>query len=191
MNDIKRASTSSNISGAIGASVTINITRQSTAFKHNIKYNFKGSTGTIASNIDTTYAWTIPTSFAALMPNEMSGTGNLIIETMSGTSKVGETKYTMTISIPNYAWTIPTSFAALMPNEMSGTGNLIIETMSGTSKVGETKYTMTISIPNTATFKPTRQSAFQILPLSSLHFQASHCLIQIQKQQVSLLVITL
>ncbi len=38
LNDIKRASTSSNISGAIGASVTINITRQSTAFKHNIKY---------------------------------------------------------------------------------------------------------------------------------------------------------
>lgn len=40
--DIKRASTSSNISGTLGSAVTINITRQMTTFKHNLKYDFKG-----------------------------------------------------------------------------------------------------------------------------------------------------
>lgn len=125
LNDIKRASTSSNISGAIGSSTSINITRQSTTFKHNIKYDFKGSTGTIATNIDTSYAWTIPASFASLMPNEMSGTGNLIIETMSGTSKVGETKYTMTISIPNTATFKPTLSSITLSDTNTKTASLI------------------------------------------------------------------
>ncbi|MTC84658.1 hypothetical protein GKS12_03720 [Streptococcus uberis] len=126
--DIKRASTSSNISGTLGSAVTINITRQMTTFKHNLKYDFKGSTGTIATNVDTSYSWTLPTSFADLLPNDLSGTGTLIVETLSGSTVIGENRYTITATIPNTATYKPTLASVSLSDANTITGSLITGT---------------------------------------------------------------
>lgn len=126
--DIKRASTSSNISGTLGSAVTINITRQMTTFKHNLKYDFKGSTGTIATNVDTSYSWTLPTSFADLLPNDLSGTGTLIVETLSGSTVIGENRYTITATIPNTAAYKPTLASVSLSDANTATGSLITGT---------------------------------------------------------------
>lgn len=126
--DIKRASTSSNISGTLGSAVTINITRQMTTFKHNLKYDFKGSTGTIATNVDTSYSWTLPTSFADLLPNDLSGTGTLIVETLSGSTVIGENRYTITATIPNTATYKPTLANVSLSDANTATGSLITGT---------------------------------------------------------------
>lgn len=126
--DIKRASTSSNISGTLGSAVTINITRQMTTFKHNLKYDFKGSTGTIATNVDTSYSWTLPTSFADLLPNDLSGTGTLIVETLSGSTVIGENRYTITATIPNTATYKPTLASVSLSDANTATGSLITGT---------------------------------------------------------------
>lgn len=126
--DIKRASTSSNISGTLGSAVTINITRQMTTFKHNLKYDFKGSTGTIATNVDTSYSWTLPTSFADLLPNDLSGTGTLIVETLSGSTVIGENRYTITATIPNTATYKPTLASVSLSDANTVTGSLITGT---------------------------------------------------------------
>lgn len=126
--DIKRASTSSNISGTLGSAVTINITRQMTTFKHNLKYDFKGSTGTIATGVDTSYSWTLPTSFADLLPNDLSGTGTLIVETLSGSTVIGENRYTITATIPNTATYKPTLASVSLSDANTITGSLITGT---------------------------------------------------------------
>lgn len=126
--DIKRASTSSNISGTLGSAVTINITRQMTTFKHNLKYDFKGSTGTIATGVDTSYSWTLPTSFADLLPNDLSGTGTLIVETLSGSTVIGENRYTITATIPNTATYKPTLASVSLSDANTATGSLITGT---------------------------------------------------------------
>lgn len=126
--DIKRASTSSNISGTLGSAVTINITRQMSTFKHNLKYDFKGSTGTIATNVDTSYSWTLPTSFADLLPNDLSGTGTLIVETLSGSTVIGENRYTITATIPDTATYKPTLASVSLSDANTATGSLITGT---------------------------------------------------------------
>lgn len=126
--DIKRASTSSNISGTLGSAVTINITRQMSTFKHNLKYDFKGSTGTIATGVDTSYSWTLPTSFADLLPNDLSGTGTLIVETLSGSTVIGENRYTITVTIPNTATYKPTLASVSLSDANTVTGSLITGT---------------------------------------------------------------
>lgn len=126
--DIKRASTSSNISGTLGSAVTINITRQMSTFKHNLKYDFKGSTGTIATGVDTSYSWTLPTSFADLLPNDLSGTGTLIVETLSGSTVIGENRYTITATIPNTATYKPTLASVSLSDANTVTGSLITGT---------------------------------------------------------------
>lgn len=126
--DIKRASTSSNISGTLGSAVTINITRQMSTFKHNLKYDFKGSTGTIATGVDTSYSWTLPTSFADLLPNDLSGTGTLIVETLSGSTVIGENRYTITATIPNTATYKPTLASVSLSDANTATGSLITGT---------------------------------------------------------------
>ncbi|HEN3143849.1 TPA: hypothetical protein U4W96_000150 [Streptococcus agalactiae] len=122
---INRLSTSSNVSGKIGDAVAININRYSTSFTHNLKYDFKGSTGTIATGVDTSYSWTIPATFASLLPNELTGTGNLIVETMNGSTKVGETKYTLSVTIPDTAAYKPTLSSITLSDGNTATASLV------------------------------------------------------------------
>lgn len=127
--DIKRASTSSNISGTLGSAVTINISKQMSTFRHTLKFDFKGLTGTIASLVDTSYAWTIPNSFATMLPNSLSGTGTLIVETYTNTSeKVGENRYTITATIPDTATYKPTLASVSLSDANTVTGSLITGT---------------------------------------------------------------
>lgn len=127
--DIKRASTSDDIAGNVGSAVTINISKQMSTFRHTLKFDFKGLTGTIASLVDTSYAWTIPNSFATMLPNSLSGTGTLIVETYTDTSeKVGENRYTITATIPDTATYKPTLASVSLSDANTVTGSLITGT---------------------------------------------------------------
>ncbi|AUC25553.1 hypothetical protein CGZ53_07775 [Streptococcus uberis] len=127
--DIKRASTSDDISGSVGSAVTINISKQMSTFRHTLKFDFKGLTGTIASLVDTSYAWTIPNSFATMLPNSLSGTGTLIVETYTDTSeKIGENRYTITATIPDTATYKPTLASVSLSDANTATGSLITGT---------------------------------------------------------------
>lgn len=127
--DIKRASTSDDIAGNVGSAVTINISKQMSTFRHTLKFDFKGLTGTIASLVDTSYTWTIPNSFATMLPNSLSGTGTLIVETYTNTSeKIGENRYTITATIPDTATYKPTLASVSLSDANTVTGSLITGT---------------------------------------------------------------
>lgn len=97
---IPRSSSLSVGIGTIGSSVTINITRQSSSFKHTVRYAWGNKSGTIATNVDTSTTWTVPNDFANDIPNSTSGTGTIYVDTYSGSTKTGTQQVTFTANVP-------------------------------------------------------------------------------------------
>jgi len=100
---IPRASSISSISGdTIGSTMTINISRASSSFTHNVYYAF-GSIGStlINSNVITSCSFTVPMTFCNQIPNATSGTGTITVDTYNGSTKVGSVSTSFTVNVPN------------------------------------------------------------------------------------------
>lgn len=97
---IKRASTGKVTATELGKVATITIDRKNSAFKHTLRYDWNGVTGTIASNVDTSYSWTLPMSFADKIPNATSSWGRVFIDTYNGSTKIGTKEATFTGNVP-------------------------------------------------------------------------------------------
>ena len=97
---IVRASTATVVSSELGKPATITIDRKNSAFKHTLSYNWNGMTGTIATNVDTSYSWTLPLDFASAIPNATSSWGRVFIDTYNGSTKIGTTEATFTGNVP-------------------------------------------------------------------------------------------
>ena len=97
---IPRASSGSVTSGDLGTPVKISIDRKVSTFKHTLRYDWNGITGTIASNVDTSYNWTLPLDFASAIPNATSSWGRVFIDTYNGSTKIGTTEVTFTGNVP-------------------------------------------------------------------------------------------
>lgn len=97
---IARASTGSVTATELGQTATINIDRKSSSFKHTLRYDWNGRTGTIASNVDTSYRWTLPLDFASAIPNATSSWGRVFIDTYNGGTKIGTKEATFNANVP-------------------------------------------------------------------------------------------
>lgn len=108
LNTIPRATTPvispSNVT--LGQTLTITLNRASTAFTHTLSYSFGSASGTIASSVATSYAWTIPLSLASQIPNATSGTGTITCKTYNGATLIGTKSIAFTATVP--ASVIPT-----------------------------------------------------------------------------------
>ena len=131
---IPRSSSVSVSTGVIGSSVTININRQSSSFKHTVRYAWAGKSGTIATNVDTSTTWTIPLDFANDIPNSASGTGTVYVDTYSGSTKTGTQSTTFTASVPA---NVKPTFTGVSLSDLNGaaqnlipSGNTFIQVIS-------------------------------------------------------------
>ena len=131
---IPRSSSVSVSPGVIGSSVTININRQSSSFKHTVRYTWAGKSGTIATNVDTSTTWTIPLDFANDIPNSASGTGTVYVDTYSGSTKTGTQSTTFTASVPA---NVKPTFTGVSLSDLNGaaqnlipSGNTFIQVIS-------------------------------------------------------------
>ena len=131
---IPRSSSVSVSAGVIGSSVTININRQSSSFKHTVRYAWAGKSGTIATNVDTSTTWTIPLDFANGIPNSASGTGTVYVDTYSGSTKTGTQSTTFTASVPA---NVKPTFTGVSLSDLNGaaqnlipSGNTFIQVIS-------------------------------------------------------------
>lgn len=136
---IPRSSSVSVSAGVIGSAVTININRQSSSFKHTVRYSWAGKSGTIATNVDTSTSWTIPLDFANDIPNSASGTGTVFVDTYSGNTKTGTQSTTLTASVPA---NVKPTFTGVSLSDLNGAaqnlipnGNTFIQVISNI-KVG-------------------------------------------------------
>ena len=120
---IPRSSSVSVSAGVIGSSVTININRQSSSFKHTVRYSWAGKSGTIATNVDTSTSWTIPMDFTNDIPNSSSGTGTVFVDTYSGSTKTGTQSTTFTASVPA---NVKPSFTGVTLSDLNGAAQNLI-----------------------------------------------------------------
>jgi hypothetical protein len=109
--------------GVIGSAVTININRQSSSFKHTVRYAWAGKSGTIATNVDTSATWTIPLDFANDIPNSASGTGTVFVDTYSGSTKTGTQSTTFTASVPA---NVKPTFTGVSLSDLNGAAQNLI-----------------------------------------------------------------
>lgn len=131
---IPRSSSVSVSAGVIGSSVTISINRQSSSFKHTVRYAWAGKSGTIATNVDTSTTWTIPLDFANDIPNSASGTGTVYVDTYSGSTKTGTQSTTLTASV---SANVKPTFTGISLSDLNGaaqnlipSGNTFIQVIS-------------------------------------------------------------
>ena len=131
---IPRSSSVSVSAGVIGSSVTITINRQSSSFKHTVRYAWAGKSGTIATNVDTSTSWTIPLDFANDIPNSASGAGTVYVDTYSGSTKTGTQSTTFTASVPA---NVKPTFTGISLSDLNGaaqnlipSGNTFIQVIS-------------------------------------------------------------
>lgn len=100
---IPRASTITAIDCDIESATTININKTDPSFTTTIAYSFSGSTnsaltGTIVTKTpNTSYGWTVPSSFYAKIPNDKTGTCTLTATTYNGDTSVGTSTTTFKV----------------------------------------------------------------------------------------------
>ena len=97
------ASTVSTTDGTIGSSQTISITAADPSYTHTLRYEFAGDTGTIASGVASSYNWTPALTMAQLIPSAVSATCTIFCDTYSGSTLLGTTQTTCTLSVPSTA----------------------------------------------------------------------------------------
>ena len=120
---IPRSSSVSVSAGVIGSAVTININRQSSSFKHTVRYAWAGKSGTIATNVDAFTTWKLPLDFANDIPNSASGTGTIFVDTYSGNTKTGTQSTTFTASVPA---NVKPTFAGVSLSDLNGAAQNLI-----------------------------------------------------------------
>lgn len=123
LSTIPRSSSVNVSSGVIGGTITININRHSPSFKHTVRYEWAGKTGTIASYVDTSTTWSIPIDFANDLQNSASGTGTIYVDTYSGSTRVGTQSTTFTASVPSEA---KPTFTGITLSDLNGNAQNLI-----------------------------------------------------------------
>lgn len=86
--------------GSFGDTISIHMNRKSSAFTHTVRYAFgnlsgtcvDADTGKAATAVTTGFKWKIPVEFMELLPESLSGSGTIYVDTYNGSTKIG-TKY--------------------------------------------------------------------------------------------------
>ena len=134
----------------MGVSQTVNISRASSSFTHTVQYTFGGSTTTLEpqKTTSTSVSFTPPISLATKIPNATSGTCTVKVTTYNGSTAIGSTTKTFTLTVPSsvkptvtLATTINNGLSGLM---LSGKSTIKI-TPTGTGSQGSTISSYTYS----------------------------------------------
>lgn len=83
----------------IGGNVNIYTDRKDESLTHTLTYSFGGATGTIASGVEDSYAWSVP-DLVSRIPNKSSGTCTITCKTYAGSTLVGSDTEDITLTIP-------------------------------------------------------------------------------------------
>lgn len=117
--------------GSFGDTISIHMNRKSSAFTHTVRYQFGSQSGTIATGVATGTTWTIPASLMNLIPNHLSGSGTIYVDTYNGSTKIG-TKYC------GFTATVPTSVkptCSITLDDTTGWDNTYGSPVQGLSKI--------------------------------------------------------
>ena len=120
-------------SATIGSdSITVNITRNSSAYKHKVKLILGDTTYLLAENVDTSYTFTPSMSYCNKITTATSGTATVKVETLTGAngSWIAETTKTLTLKVPSNV--VPSVGISVVANNQT----------NGVSVAGKTTFTV-------------------------------------------------
>lgn len=83
----------------LGSALDISITKKTPSARHTLRYSWYGNNGTLSENIDTSYRWMIPESFANDIPNSSSGWGTIFLDTYVGGKLINTQSKTFTAGL--------------------------------------------------------------------------------------------
>ena len=83
-----------------GSALTITCNRASDSFTHTLSYRFGSATGTIATNVGTSYSWTPPWTLANQIPDSTRGNCVITCTTYSGSTVIGTDTTGFNLYIP-------------------------------------------------------------------------------------------
>lgn len=83
----------------LGNALDISITKKTSSARHTLRYSWYGLDGTLSENIDTSYRWTIPESFANDIPNTSSGWGTIFLDTYVDGKRINTQSKTFTAGL--------------------------------------------------------------------------------------------
>lgn len=110
----------SDVSGTIGSSISLSWTRYDATYTHKLTYRFGDVTGTIGTGLGTSKTWTPPMGLCNQLPNSVSGTGSITLETFNGDVSLGSNTYVLTLAVPSSV--VPTVSASTAEGTASGFG---------------------------------------------------------------------
>lgn len=147
LNNIARASQPSCVTypehtqnvGSFGDTISIHMNRNSGAFTHTVRYAFgslsgtciDADTGKAATAVGTGFKWKIPESFMELLPESLSGSGTIYVDTYSGSTKIGTKSCGFTATVP--ASVKPSCSCVL--DDTSGADDIFGAPVKGLSKI--------------------------------------------------------
>ena len=120
-------------SATIGSdSITVNIARNSSAYKHKVKLILGDTTYLLAENVDTSYTFTPSMSYCNKITTATSGTATVKVETLTGTngSWIADTTKTLTLNVPSNV--VPSVGISVVANNQT----------NGVSVAGKTTFTV-------------------------------------------------
>lgn len=115
----------------VGSTVTINTPRASSAFTHTLQYSLNNSSWTnIATDVATSYSWTLPAALATAKPNATSATVYIRCITYNGSTNLGNKTISRTYNITSSYAAPSVALAASQTNEAN-----IVQYVRGRSSV--------------------------------------------------------
>lgn len=95
-------------SAYFGNSITIYCAKKSSSFTNKLYYKVNsGSWNVLNANAGNSMAWTIPMSLIANIPNDMSCTITVNVDTYNGSTFIGSSSAKITVNVPSSARTAP------------------------------------------------------------------------------------
>lgn len=130
--------------GNFGETFSIHMNRLADVFTHTVRYEYGSRKGTIATGVTTGTSWAVPLEFMNDIPNALSASGRIYVDTYNGTTLIG-TRYTgFTVKVP--ASVKPT--CSLTLEDITGVDEIYGSPVQGLSKIKITvKPTLAYSSP--------------------------------------------
>ncbi len=157
---IQRATTPvlANTTITMGSAINITLTPANSTFKHKLRYDFGSVSGSadgfsigaeFTAQGNTTITFTPPTSLGSQIPNNLSGTGQIVCYTYTSSgSHIGTTYVKITLNIPSYTPTITgitlTGNNLLSSDYVKGKSSVTVNATIGTSYGAKTKSITTV-----------------------------------------------
>lgn len=154
---IARATPTPSVTGSVGIATTIKLTRSVSSYTHTLRYTFGSlSNQTIATNVGTSYTWTMPTSFyAQIGSTAKSKTGTLYVDTYSGSTLIGTTSETFTANVDESRAKLTVSVSSV--TDVNSATAQLTAGESTSSKIirnaSTARLTYSITSPSSATIK--------------------------------------